>query len=363
MRILYLSRLENEGFAGLTYSVPNQVKAQAQFDTVHWHNLKIAERDEWRNTGLFTNENDFHFSLRCFEKMYWKPDLIVFEGFYAFHPTILLLSILMSRIPYVIVPRCAFTMGDQKKKRIKKLICNFLFYKWFSRNALAVQYLTNKECEDSKGNWNSRYYIEPNGIDVNIDKPKDRCSNFPIRISYIGRLEMYQKGLDVLLCGISRFYEKYGTDNLRIDIYGNSVSGSAETIKNYLAENKLSKFVKVHDPVFDKNKESILMKSDYFLLTSRYEGMPMGLLEACSYGIPVIITPGTNMSHEIQSMDAGFVCELTSDSIANALIEAVEADSDEYRKLSRGALAVANLFSWEKIARNTHYDLAKFRIL
>ena len=105
MRILYLSRLENEGFAGLTYSVPNQVKAQAQFDTVHWHNLKIAERDEWRNTGLFTNENDFHFSLRCFEKMYWKPDLIVFEGFYAFHPTILLLSILMSRIPYVIVPR------------------------------------------------------------------------------------------------------------------------------------------------------------------------------------------------------------------------------------------------------------------
>ena len=89
----------------------------------------------------------------------------------------------------------------------------------------------------------------------------------------------------------------------------------------------------------------------------------MGLLEACSYGIPVIITPGTNMSHEIQSMDAGFVCELTPDSIANALIEATEADSDEYRKLSRGALAVANLFSWEKVARNTHYDLSKFRIL
>lgn len=55
MRILYLSRLENEGFAGLTYSVPNQVKAQAQFDTVHWHNLKkLSEMNGEIQASLLT---------------------------------------------------------------------------------------------------------------------------------------------------------------------------------------------------------------------------------------------------------------------------------------------------------------------
>ena len=136
MRILYLSRLENEGFAGLTYSVPNQVKAQSQFDTVHWHNLKTAERKEWRDTELFTNENDFHFSLSEFENRYWKPDLLVFEGFYAFHPSFLLLSIIFSNIPYVIVPRCAFTIGDQGKKRLKKLSVISFFINGFQKRLL-----------------------------------------------------------------------------------------------------------------------------------------------------------------------------------------------------------------------------------
>lgn len=362
MRILYLSRLENEGFAGLTYSVPNQVKAQSQFDTVHWHNLRTAERKEWRDTELFTNENDFRFSLSEFENRYWKPDLLVFEGFYAFHPSFLLFSIIFSNIPYVIVPRCAFTIGDQGKKRLKKIVCNFLFYRWFSKKALAIQYLTKKEMEDSKGTWNSQFYIEPNGIDVKTNTIRDHSADVPIRISYIGRLELYQKGLDVLLGGISCFKKMYSTDNLRIDIYGNSILGSAEKINNFIIENGLSKFVKVHGPVFDKDKERILNSTDFFLLTSRYEGMPMGLLEACSYGIPAIITPGTNMSNEIQLMNAGIVCELTPDSISRALFNASKADSITYRSLSGGALSVANMYSWEEIAKNTHKDLTSLGI-
>lgn len=45
----------------------------------------------------------------------------------------------------------------------------------------------------------------------------------------------------------------------------------------------------------------------------------MGLIEALSYGLPSVVTRGSNMLKEIKEADAGWVAEIDAISIAQAL--------------------------------------------
>ena len=54
-------------------------------------------------------------------------------------------------------------------------------------------------------------------------------------------------------------------------------------------------------PAFGEEKEALLRSADAFILPSFSEGLPMSVLEACSYGLPVVMTPECNLPE-------GFAC-------------------------------------------------------
>lgn len=358
MRILFLSNLEYEGFAGPTYCVPALISALSEHENVVWYNLKTVEREEWRGLPFYRNPNDFAFEIKSFCKQVWRPDLIVFEGFYAFHPKPWLLGVLSSGIPYVIEPHCAFTVGDQGKKTIKKNVCNALFYTRFARGAAAIHYLTEQERAESGPKWNRNSFIQPNGIDIpaGIERRDSWLGEVP-EIVFVGRVEPYQKGLDVLLDALSLTKRNAAAPRFHLSIYGNSVGGFAGEMENRIHAEGLSEAVTVCGPVYGADKDAVLRGADVFLLTSRYEGMPMGLLEACAYGLPSIVTPGTNMAEDIGDERAGWVCQLTPQSIAGAIHAASLCEG--YGDMRVAAQRVAGRFSWPSIAEAIRADYRK----
>ena len=87
--------------------------------------------------------------------------------------------------------------------------------------------------------------------------------------------------------------------------------------------------------------------------TSRSEGMPLGILEALSYGLPCLITKGTNMGEYVQTYNAGWVAETNAESIAEQLQQAV-ADDSEYIEKSKNAIClIQEEFEWDAIAKDT----------
>ena len=69
-----------------------------------------------------------------------------------------------------------------------------------------------------------------------------------------------------------------------MDIFG---SGEERDILLNLIEQKgLSKTITIHNPVSDLSQ--IYAQSSIYVLTSRYEGFPMVLLEAMSFGLPIV---------------------------------------------------------------------------
>ena len=357
MHIIVISNLSQNLAAGLNWSVPARVAAFEKFADVYWLNLTNCELPHWRTASSFHNISELggKFSLKTLPQTFQNPDVVIFEGFY--HPRDPLIAWKLRRkgIPYIIVPRGSLTPYAQHIgsifKRAKKLIANTLIFKPYTRNALALQYLAPDEQRLSGNSWCRDSFIVPNGCHL----PSSRRTNFSkdgIKAIFIGRLDYYVKGLDCLLNGISANSDLLRKARFTLDIYGPlrnyGYSKVVDIIQN-IEKNNIGDIVRLKGEVSGQDKEHALMNSDLFILTSRTEGLPMGLVEALSYGLPVLVTPGTNMSQQIEDASCGWVCQSTPQSVGNALCDIV-MNKDSFASKGEKAYLFAKQNTWEVLA-------------
>lgn len=97
----------------------------------------------------------------------------------------------------------------------------------------------------------------------------------------VGRLS-YQKGFDRLIKAWHIVHGKF--PDWKLQIYG---SGELyEALQKMIAEDGLTECIQINPPTSQIGL--IYQKASVFLLSSHYEGLPMVLLEAFSYGVPVV---------------------------------------------------------------------------
>ena len=101
------------------------------------------------------------------------------------------------------------------------------------------------------------------------------------RILCVGRLNE-QKGFDMLIEAFSKISLK--CPKWSVDIYGHGEDKKLllDLIQYYGLEDR----VKIHEPVFNIYEE--YLESDFFVLSSRYEGFGLVLVEAMSCGLPCV---------------------------------------------------------------------------
>jgi glycosyltransferase involved in cell wall biosynthesis len=110
-----------------------------------------------------------------------------------------------------------------------------------------------------------------------------------LRILVLGRLDTFQKGLDLLLAHLERQPE--GLDGMTITLAGDGPA--RDTIlarqKRSPAVARIVRLESWTDPV------ELLRRHDLLLLPSRFEGVPLVMLEAMALGVPVVASdlPGT----------------------------------------------------------------------
>jgi len=220
-----------------------------------------------------------------------KPDVIVSM---LTHCNIMALSAkLMSRIRAIICEHIAIGEVIKTKEGEKMLwfptkhLVN-LFYR-FADKIIAVS-------EGIKANLVEEFNITPSNIEVlhnpiDLDRIPELCElpvehiffadRVPI-ICGVGRL-VRQKGFDILLKAFRNITEEM---DARLIILG---EGPEDKALSRLA-NDLAIIEKVSFAGFQKNPYKFISKADIFVLSSRYEGLPMVILEAMACGTPVVST-------------------------------------------------------------------------
>lgn len=122
-----------------------------------------------------------------------------------------------------------------------------------------------------------------NVIAAPVIKKVDKDRRFTLL--FLGRLGK-RKGIYDLLDVLKNNKEKY--DGKMLLLIGGD--GETEKVVNYIKQNNLDNIVKFKGWISGKQKILLLNQADTYILPSYNEGLPISVLEAMSYSLPIIST-------------------------------------------------------------------------
>jgi len=113
-----------------------------------------------------------------------------------------------------------------------------------------------------------------------------RKSDGALTVLFLGELSLRKGTYDLLHC-IKEQRSYYEKKRVKFIIAGN---GDVEEVKKIVERNVLNDVVSVPGWVSGDVKKSYLSNADIYILPSYHEQMPMSILEAMAYGLPIIST-------------------------------------------------------------------------
>lgn len=338
MKILFITKLTKSRSNGVTVAVVQLLNTICDYAKVFWLNLN---NDNFEVNSKITKIN-------CGELLKINPSIVVFEDpFNSLSFCKIARILIKNNIPYILVPHGCFHKRAMARKKLKKIIAIKTIFRKLLKNCYGVQYLTKNEMDNSI-HFNEKFII-PNGT---LQTSKRVRPSKIRKIVFIGRKDIDHKGLDLLIyaCGfISETLKELGC---KIDIYGPLNSKEDEAIiERLIKANNLENVIFNHKGLFGKEKEEVLLSSDAFIQTSRYEGFPMSILEAFSYGLPVIVTEETNVADIVSKYKAGWSSKAEIKDISKAILNAVY--STDVEEVSDNSKLLSRKFSWDSISEQT----------
>ncbi len=351
MNILHIAKIEKSKYKGVCVAVPSHVVSQQKCENVAFMNINDEKIPDIKNQLFYTKP----FKIDNVIKAWCKPDLVVFHEIYRMEFIQIKNELKKEGIPYIIVPHGSLTQNAQKKSKIKKKIANFLFFSKYIEDALAIQFLSETEMKSSIGS--KKGFIATNGIST-PEKYKDSFNEDKTKLLFIGRIDMFYKGIDLMMEAVSLIKDFMLERCVTLTLFGPDDDNSHKAVRELIKKYDLCEIVTLNDGIFEKEKEQELIKADIFIQTSRSEGMPTGILEALSYGLPCIVTMGTTLGEKINEYDAGWVADTDVKSIAECIKRAV-TENDKTENKSKNAINLTKKeFSWETITHKTlqHYE-------
>lgn len=253
------------------------------------------------------------------------------------------------KCPRILTPNGGYSPAQIRYRSFfRKQVVFFLYERRMLERALFVHVLSQNEAKQlALVAPSARSVIAPNGFDSSKAFNRSyQCEGDEIRLLYIGRVALMHKGLDLLIEALS---EVSPAIDWQLDVIGPFETGAREVLEGILERSpSASKRVSFHGPLYGDGKSEFINRADLFVHTSRYEGMPFSVIEAMSSGLPVLITPGTNMVDLVEKSEVGWV--ISERVLPEELEKVLVTTCEELEKRGRSAQRlVVDELNWSKI--------------
>lgn len=297
----------------------------------------------------YVNKISFEKYILCY-----RPDCAILHSFHYMEYNYVVTVLNRYGIRYYIEPHGSFGTAAMRKSWLKKRIANLTVFRKQISKAYGFIFLNEAEKNNSVYRTNNDVII-PNGIrsdSVYTGETNDNVNPNQVEFYYIGRYDINHKGLDYLFDALDLLDE--GENKYVINLWGKGDDKSTEYINRRIGQYSHI-VVKQNGPIYGDEKNKSLEQIGPMILTSRYEGFPMTILEAWSYGNPCIVTKGTNVKEEVEMNGLGWGVELEPRAIADGIICAAKEYSSNRKYYVKTCKAyVQQIYDWRVIAEQSY---------
>ena len=260
-------------------------------------------------------------------------------------------------VPYFVHTHCLLDPARFVRRRFKKTMFMNLLGGKLLNQARGIIALTETEREHLREyEFTAEIGVIPNGTDINGCQNGSESQIRNLRglenkqvILFLGRLHLV-KGVDLLIDAYARIASKH-PDSILL-IAGPDEVGLEKELVQQVERLKLSRQVKFIGMVQGEVKEDLLRRCDLFALTSHSEGFSMAILEALSFGKPVVIT---KMCHfdDVGTHCAGFINPAKKEPIARSLDTLLEDPNLRQQMGENAVKLIEDNYTWDIVAEKT----------
>jgi len=262
--------------------------------------------------------------------------------------------------PVVISPRGMLDPWAVRNSAWKKKLVGALFANRSLRQASCIHALCLSEAESV---WayglKAPVAVIPNGVEIpEIDGMLNPAPASRKRLLFLGRIHP-KKGLSELISAWARLRrDASSVADWQLIVAGWDDGGHLLGLRDQCGDHGLlitdsldeNADVCFPGPVFGDEKDWLLRSVNAFVLPSFSEGLPMSVLEAWSYGLPVVMTDACNIPAGFK-VDAALRVEPSVDSIKQGLDDLLHmSDAQRQAMGMNGRLLVEREFAWNRIA-------------
>lgn len=283
-----------------------------------------------------------------------RPDVVHVHGLWTYKSVAAYRWKRRNRGAYVVSPHGMLGPWPLQNSQLRKRVALSTYEGMHLRNARAIHALTAAEAADCRSlALKTPIAVIPNGVDLPALQPMDApewaaaTERGRFTLLYLSRLHP-GKGLPELIDAWKSVASKNTAWQLVIAGWG--AEGYVSQLKRKVLDTGLGGSVIFVGPQLGMRKHATFLYADAFILPSCSEALPMAVLEAWSYALPVIQTQQCNLPEGVR---AGAAIEIQPDSasIAGALRTLFDMTPEQRALMgAQGRALVERQFTWQSVA-------------
>lgn len=372
MKILHSCQTVSRSFGGV-FEVARQLTGELHRQNPDWHIRVLGAEDEHTaaDQELWHGVEVAPYRVYGPRRAGWslaiagqyrsfRPDVAHVHGLWMHYGLVNLSESQRARIPWIVSPHGMLDPWALAHSTRVKRLARWLFEDRHLHGAACLHALCREEAAQLRAlGLRNPICVIPNGVflpdpsEAKLDATPwaDAFPNDARILLFLGRLHP-KKGIDNLLAAWSMLSNSNANAEWRLVIAGWGGAEYSESLSARIRESGLEQQVRMIGPIFGAAKGAALRAASAFILPSFSEGLPMSILEAWSYGVPVLMTKECNLT---EGFDANAAVRIGTGptEIANPLQEFLRLNEDHRKTLGRnGFELVQRRFTWVQIAED-----------
>lgn len=198
--------------------------------------------------------------------------------------------------------------------------------------------------------------IVPTAVDSTVvkdmsirDQVLKRCETRPLNILFLARM-IKEKGIYETIDGAVQAVSRY---NLKLKL---TIAGDGKELKPArLYASKLERFSIPYEftgYAMGPKKYDLYSKASLYCLPSYNEGMPLSVLEAMIFGLPIIVSKVGQIPNVLNEMNGVLLNNISSEEVGKGIYK-IASNTEYYKRVSiNNHIIASTLFASDKVARS-----------